>query len=1066
MRKTFKILLLAVMLLVMVGVTMLVASAEGGTFQVATVNGESTTAHGDYATLEEAIAALPQFPGANTIKLLADVDVATTLTINASVTLDGNGKTVKAAGLTIDGEGTVCTIKNVTMTLGKILTNAGTSVTVEGSSFTMSASSAAWTINGAFVIQNGCSFTTTTASCTLNASGSLTVHDGTFNIKGYMLMYGRINIQGGTWTIGNFRGFQLRQTFEVEEGEYHAVFGKNVKINAYQRWLEFEPSADKTKVLVEGGEYNGGIYVNSSKNVTLVIEGGTFDNRGIQLTGSSDKKNHFAVGVANATVVVNGGTFYGRDDAAFIALASGKDCSFTINDGTFTTTGIVATGVTICTMTYNSTLNINGGTFTTEDIMFKVTAGTVNITGGTFNSKSSMTLSGTATTIDGGEFHLAKGVDLGKGTVAINGGKFYDTDDSEAGQTYFRVAVATVTINGATLENDGVAIQATSGTITVKGGTFRSGSIVVNGAANLTVTDGEFHLATGMQVMLGTVVIEGGAFYGANGALISTILVVSEEEGVELEAPTVTINGGTFENEGNALEAEWGTVTLAGGTFRTNGISVGGETDLTVTAGKFYFAAGMQVAGVAVAINGGAFYGEGAGENHLFFVDAGAELTINGASLEVKGEGYDVFRANEDGVILVDAATITICGGATVATDLNGVEFAGDPDNGVRTISVVIAAGSTLPSESEEDIPGYAGQWWSVNWFVKLEQAITEDTTVSTLEDLSGAIEELLADYADITVEDNCQVSVSFTVANGATLTIDIDGEDIDVFGTLVTVENGSLVIANGKFIVAAGASIVSGGALTVENGLFIVTGQSEMLFDCTTIDIVKAIVVGEDCTIMEGTALNEYAAQVLYGGNTYRAWVKLAATDAEISASQVLGAEIEISAVVEVADGMGGIRFKSTISAAVAEKLLQKYPTATFAFGTVIAPAEYVAAAGAFTMEALGGLAVTGAKYVDIPATVTKVDADGNGIPEAFSGALISLNSTTRAYAAVSYIKVTTGEGTIVLYGEYDSAVNARSAKQIADAIIADQGSNYYTEFWSPAQKALVDVYAGKISE
>ncbi len=1058
MRKTLKILLLAVMLLVMVGVTMLVASAEGGTFQVATVNGESTTPHGDYATLEEAIAALPQFPGANTIKLLADVEVASTLTINASVTLDGNGKTVQAKGLVIGGEGMVCTIKNVSMVLGAqtIEVLSGTSLTIENStentitanSFIVRPDSHLIVTGGTFNFTNT-SYTTTSAAFLI--LGSADIRGGTWTMPLCLIAdatgalsttNGYADIANSTWTFSDIRGFYFLQRKDLPEGRTHGLTLTNVTANAQNSAVTVHSATGKEYSLeIAGGTYKGVINL-AKPNGTLYIKDGTFDASALpDITSKDTKKNLLVLGSTGMTVTIENGTFTGLPGSALIAMASGAGCSMTIKNGTFSNTGA---GPIVKITKNDCTLNIDDGTFTVETDVIQCTAttGTITLNGGTFNSPAGILPGKTTFSITNGRFNLGTGIQILTATDAtISNGEFLGNNE---GSPLLTVETA-LKITGGTFTTTGVAIKAMGVSAVTMENVDITGDIVIEGTAELTIASGEFHFATGMQVqsLTGcTVVIEGGSF-SCEGNLICIVRPDGEVE--ELEAPTVTVSGGTFESNGNAIDAVWGAVTLEGGIFRVNGLSISGETELI--------------------INGGEFYGEGAEEEHLFVVAGSAVLTIHDASIEVKGEGYDVFRANEDGVILVDAATITICGGATVANNLTNVTFASDVENNYRPISIVIAAGAILPDDACD---GYDGQWWSVNWCVLSEQAaITENTTFTSLEELadfmgSGKIDALLAyEYADIELGNNCYISL--VVANGATLTINMEE---DIVGIRVTIENGELVIANGKFLVADGATIVSGGALTVENGLFIVTGKNDMLFDCTTINIVKAIVVGEDCTIMAGTALNEYAAQVQYGGETYRAWVKLAATDAEISASQVLGAEIEISAVVEVADGMGGIRFTSTISAAVAEKLLQKYPTATFAFGTVIAPAEYVAAAGAFTMEALGGLDVTGDKYVDIPATVTKVDEDGNGIPEAFSGALISLKSTTRAYAAVSYIKVTTGEGTIVLYGEYDSAVNARSAKQIADAIIADQGSNYYTEFWSPAQKALVDVYAGKVSE
>ena len=98
---------------------------------------------------------------------------------------------------------------------------------------------------------------------------------------------------------------------------------------------------------------------------------------------------------------------------------------------------------------------------------------------------------------------------------------------------------------------------------------------------------------------------------------------------------------------------------------------------------------------------------------------------------------------------------------------------------------------------------------------------------------------------------------------------------------------------------------------------------------------------------------------------------------------------------------------------------------------------------------------------YVDIPAVDTVVDQNYDGMPESFSGALISLKSYTRSYAGVAYVKVIVGETIVdIFYGAYNSADNARSAQQVASAMIADGNSVYYTVY-SDAQKAVVDAYA-----
>ena len=75
------------------------------------------------------------------------------------------------------------------------------------------------------------------------------------------------------------------------------------------------------------------------------------------------------------------------------------------------------------------------------------------------------------------------------------------------------------------------------------------------------------------------------------------------------------------------------------------------------------------------------------------------------------------------------------------------------------------------------------------------------------------------------------------------------------------------------------------------------------------------------------------------------------------------------------------------------------------------------------------------------------------------YSAALVNLKSYTRGYAAVSVIEY---EGTTV-YGAFSSVDNVRSAKQVADNMIADAASDYNVA-WKPVsdpKAAVVDKYA-----
>ncbi|MBR7111324.1 MAG: leucine-rich repeat domain-containing protein [Clostridia bacterium] len=209
------------------------------------------------------------------------------------------------------------------------------------------------------------------------------------------------------------------------------------------------------------------------------------------------------------------------------------------------------------------------------------------------------------------------------------------------------------------------------------------------------------------------------------------------------------------------------------------------------------------------------------------------------------------------------------------------------------------------------------------------------------------------------------------------------------------------------------------------------------------------------------GTAINDdivlstFAQDIYYNGEAYKFWVL------NEGAFENLGEE-GASLYVDTANAeTSGLQFKSVIEKSVIEALEKQYQGAEFRYYTLITPMDYlVEAKGVFTKEALDEIDVTGVKYIAIQAKNSLVKA--NDIE--FSGTLIDLVSYSRIYSSVAMIEVVQdNEVVATVYGDFNSAVNARSAKQVADAIIADVTSEYWLN-WSDAQIAIVNQYAGSV--
>lgn len=248
------------------------------------------------------------------------------------------------------------------------------------------------------------------------------------------------------------------------------------------------------------------------------------------------------------------------------------------------------------------------------------------------------------------------------GTVTIT--KTIDAGDSimiPAGADVTLTAVAGLdsAINAATAGN---GIFIVNGTLTIGADTkdanfaYRNGKrwlALVNDKGKLTVNNGVF---SGVNTT--------GTGY-ANGGVISS-------------AGTVTINGGTFENNtantGAVLYANAGIVSINGGTFSGNS---------AVNAGVLY-----QANGTKVAIAGGAFEnnkststGNGGWQGGGVLRNMGGELTIaggtfsgntaaksggavfNNGTLQISGGIFTVNTADEMGGAIHNYSTLSIAGG-------------------------------------------------------------------------------------------------------------------------------------------------------------------------------------------------------------------------------------------------------------------------------------------------------------------------------------------------------------------------------------------------------------------
>ena len=579
----------------------------------------------------------------------------------------------------------------------------------------------------------------------------------------------------------------------------------------------------------------------------------------------------------------------------------------------------------------------------------------------------------------------------------------------------------TIAAGTVTLEN--IGITANAHVVTVKGST-----------ANLTCLSGTTLKSTGNRYTWGgalvfsggaTVTIEGGTYQGViwsgNGTSIG--------HGTAAKHTIVTINGGTF-TQNPTMRADTATDGLTSCLLQING----NYTDLTVNGGSFTFVTTANMSATSAGI---------------YLGNATASVTVNGGSFVGRGSGQYGLIDKREGTLVIDST----------------------PDNNVRPAFTVEDSIIALWVRHSAALTVNDGEFTQAASGSGLLIAV--DTTHTEAVAITGGSYQANGEGTMLLL-----LSGNLHISGGAFTSV---GTDIIV----VSARTGSLTVTGGAFTLAA--SSVQGGVIlrtvawvtdqadqyqyydpttvyavpeipiTISGGRFTDLRESNSkLIDTSVGDCMLTVTeifmlsnakqpyfidagdgLGTDVTMDESN--RAYMQQVNNGGLQYYAYIYSAAS--ENAPVMKEGAAVDLN--LGYSDGSyNGIRFHSYIPASVVVNLGL---TINDEYGTLIAPADYVAAAGGFThalMNALynnpsynfqeNGLSA----YVDIPAHDSKFqDSEGNFH---FSGALVQIQAENydRPFAAVSYIRLEDGT---YYYSTFDVDRNVRSMREVSKAALMD---------------------------
>lgn len=940
---------------------------------------------------------------------------------------------------------------------------------------------------GTFTLGNNVTFFQNTAGSlngTVNFSNATINHYGdtgvlfnlldtikTFTLKDLNIYTKNVDVitiaEGKTPTTYNFTGCTVTSYDRVIEG---IPAGNTVQQAAplfaigsttYRNFADALAAVTANGTITLKGDVRWPISINNTTAFTLDGDGHSISNELYVAVSSGQHtisiSNGADVTLKNVTIETSEGqrvygmhyrTHYSDSSLLVYAIANNGKC--TIEDT------VTVYGVIYAHYYAENVLTIKGGTFKDGGIfnhssrkastVFLNSAGTTIIQGGTFemdgiNSDAAVTTNdqNANLVITGGTFkNTGKGYALcaqSNLTLSIKGGKF-ETADSSA----VNVLIGVVKGDSNETDENGNAIDAID-TFTLQDFEAVGGNVGIRimGKDNVTLKNVKISGTSGYAVNT-----TNGVANATTITLDNCTINVESYYGINANGAQILIKSGTYSATNSAH-----IIRLGDNDFTSHVTVEGGK--FTVADGDVFYGT-SGVADVKLIIKGGEYTATGAGRvltlsnptrswqlveitGGTFVTNSGACVHAAGADVKISGE-TSMTSASVWGVIsLYDSdiiSNVTIEGGAfTAQGDTHVIRIAPATYTKIELPEVGSAADYKANTNClMGDVVINGGTFSAKNGYVIFHAS-----------NKSVATNNLTINGGKFAGEGE---AVLYVASPNANTVIDINGGRFVLTGKVA----GGAVIKTGTYLSAEGAIdtgnidpeteekimadyyINAGCTINIDNAMLVnSTNVGSVVVDDSYEDSTATITWGEGIialALTEGdftkgmteTAVAGDGGKVKFNGTHHYVWMSLAG-DAD--------AELDEGAKVRVIAGGEGIRFIG--SAAKVENAV---------YGVLIAPVDYVTAAGAFTQDALDQWAADNGVAVAYQMVEAKNSLKDNGDNVSFSVALVNIKSGNygRGFAAVAYVKV----GDTISYSDYDSTANARSMAQVAAAALADE--------------------------
>lgn len=882
--------------------------------------------------------------------------------------------------------------------------------------------------------------------------------------------------------ISSKYGFWIYATLEF------TIDGENSVItNTAGNIWRTNASAGSSVITINAGTISGKDVV-SGGSATTYLKGGS-----LTVTNAIEFGSTSATGYGN-TVYMQGATVNGTVSFSNTSnLATNSDYKY--NKFTMTS-GTINGQIIVTANALKATINIEGGTLnngTSSLLKLQADGVTVNVEGTASLTGSNIFWIVGAITAD---------INIDGNDVALNPNSCLVYCDSFTG-------TATVDVTNMTTQHDlGSAkivdvVNADGCTVDFTGGNFKTAAqyafhvrredvtltikdVTAKSVYAGTATNGMFYMNSSAP---GSKIVVDGGNYDADKVMMFTYTTCTYEfkgngsfkSGSYMfhfgaKHTTLNITNGTYETTGSSMFYSSGanscTIKIEDGTFTgaSNIMQIYSASDVTINDGEFYSNATSMLGtdakhmfvfgapGSSLTVTDGKFVGSAYNYSLIACNDSSAEgfRTINLLGGEFEGGAHQWLFINQGTQLTIDGATFTDKG------TLNNEGAIRVRENGnANDVTVTIKSGTfNLHSEG-----CYAPLFWIEEKNVVIEGGTFNVYRLAHL--------EYVSDVSSLTVEGGL-----INVYGDKAVYLTNIGLVDDTAVASIYLNGGTFVMHNEEAL-AVVYGVTSNLVAFEVNGITVLTKNTyTAVYGNNTLENV-VIGIGDKNALM----VPANGPVVKYAGELYRTYVLAPATDAEKDVANSEGAFK--GAAVEIGKNYdnSGIRFTTVLSAEVRAALqaIVDAGNSTLIFGTLIAPADYVAAAKAFTIEALDALVVDLAegkqKYVAIEAKESpRYENETDVIPLSYSAAIVKLQEANfgRALAAISYVEIwdNTTHECVVYYGSFDSTVNARSMREIALASLADKGEELgnklegtlkYAGFTAEAPTA-VNWNAGKI--